>query len=321
MKVLFSADWHIKLGQKNVPREWQINRYKMLFDKLHKLERDTDIHIIGGDIFDKSPKPEEIALFFDYIKGCEFPVYIYDGNHEATRKGETFLKYLANATNHISPNVKILDGITSISTFVDTNIDVIPYTHLKTFNPNNFHNRILCTHVRGSIPPHVVPEIDLDKFDRWKIVLAGDLHAYENSQGNILYPGSPLAITFHRNPVKNGVLIFDLEDYTHEFIDLGLPQLIRKTIENKEEIVKTEYDHTIYEITGNIIELSEIDTTSNLIDKKIVKKKADTVLNLSNKSMEEELELYLREIVKLDPVDVKDTMRVFNDNYARSGVG
>ena len=37
--------------------------------------------------------------------------------------------------------------------------------------------------------------------------------------------------------------------------------------------------------------------------------------------MEEELELYLREIVELDPVDVKDTMRVFNDNYARSGVG
>ena len=38
MKILFSADWHIKVGQKNVPREWQINRYKQLFEKLWALE-------------------------------------------------------------------------------------------------------------------------------------------------------------------------------------------------------------------------------------------------------------------------------------------
>ena len=52
MKILFSADWHIKLGQKNVPREWQVNRYKMLFEKLHVLEELVDLHIIGGDVFD-----------------------------------------------------------------------------------------------------------------------------------------------------------------------------------------------------------------------------------------------------------------------------
>ena len=197
MKILFSADWHIKIGQKNVPREWQINRYKMLFEKLHELEDKVVTHIIGGDVFDKVPKPEELALFFDFVKGCNIETIIYDGNHEATRKGKTFLTFLKDAVFHINPHVTILDGITTGKV-----IDFIPYTHLKTFRQETFRKDILCTHVRGSIPPHVVPEIDLSLFDRWKTVLAGDLHAYENSQGNILYPGSPLSITFHRTPVK-----------------------------------------------------------------------------------------------------------------------
>ena len=320
MKILFSADWHIKLGQKNVPREWQINRYKMLFEALHDLEAVVDIHIIGGDVFDNNkPKPDELALYFEFIKGCTVPTYVYDGNHEATRKGQTMLKHLANASNHINHYVTIVDGYHIVHN--DEIIDVIPYTELKTFNPEHFSADLLCTHVRGSIPPHVIPEIDLEKFKRWKTVLAGDLHAYENSQGNILYPGSPLSITFHRNPVKNGVLIFNTDTLTHDWVDLKLPQLIRKTVEDEEEIIKTEYDHTIYEITGNIIELSDIDTTSDLIDKKIVKKKNTSALDLSNKSIEEELEIYLREVVKLESDDIKDTMRVFNDNYTGSELG
>ena len=323
MKILFSADWHIKLGQKNVPRQWQINRYKMLFEKLHELESQVDIHIIGGDVFDKVPKPEELSLFFEYVKGCQIPTIIYDGNHEATRKGKTFLTFLKDAVNHINEWVEILEGITIFSrgTHDGTtgtsrcSIDIIPYTHLKTFEPKNFENNILCTHVRGSIPPHVVPEINLEKLSRWKTVLAGDLHAYENSQGNILYPGSPLSITFHRNPVRNGVILFDTDDHTHEWIDLGLPQLIRKTVNNEAEIVKTDYDHTIYEIEGNILSLSNIDTSSDLIDKKVISKKSDTILDLKNMSLEEELELYFRTILKLDSKDTEDTLRVFNDYH------
>jgi DNA repair exonuclease SbcCD nuclease subunit len=301
------------LGQKNVPRAWQKNRYEMLFDKLHEIQ--ADIHILGGDIFDKVPNPEEISLFFDFVRGVKIPTYIYDGNHEATRKGKTFLVFLSAACKSINDKVIILDGINTL-----LGIDWIPYTHLKKFNPNDFTNDILCTHVRGSIPPHVIPEIDLDKLSRWKTVLAGDLHAYENSQKNILYPGSPLAITFHRNPVHNGVIIFDTETHKHEWIDLKLPQLIRKTVDSEEEIIKTEYDHTIYEITGNLLELSNIDTSSTLIDKKIISKKTDTTLDLKNKTISEELELYFRDVIKLDKEDITDVMRVFNDYYKETNM-
>jgi len=316
MRILFSADWHIKLGQKNVPREWQMNRYKMLFKKLHELEEQVDLHIIGGDIFDKSPKPQELALYFEYVKGAKIETFIFDGNHEATRKGHTFLKFYANATHHINDKVWILDGIQDLY-----GIDFIPYTHLKTFNPADFKNDILCTHVRGSIPPHVIPEIDLGKLSRWRTVLAGDLHAYENSQQNIIYPGSPLSITFHRNPVKNGVILMETESKETEWVDLKLPQLIRKTVDNADDIVETEYDHTIYEVTGNIVELSGIDTSSDLIDKKIINKASESALNLTNISKEEELRLYLHKIVKLSDEDIDKEIGVFNDYYSRISLG
>ena len=141
------------------------------------------------------------------------------------------------------------------------------------------------------------------------------MHSYANSQLNILYPGSPLSITFHRNEISNGVILFDTETHKHEWIDLELPQLIRKTVDDEKHIIKTEYNHTIYEITGNILDLSGVDTSSDLVDKKIISKRTDTTLDLKNKSTEEELELYFREVVKLSKEDITDTMRVFNDYY------
>ena len=52
--ILFTADWHIKLGQKNVPREWAIDRYQKFFEQVHSLEKQCNMHIIGGDLFDSS---------------------------------------------------------------------------------------------------------------------------------------------------------------------------------------------------------------------------------------------------------------------------
>ena len=72
MKILFSADHHIKLGQKSVPIEWQKNRYKMLFSKLNSIP--CDLQIVGGDIFDRMPTIEELELFMqifrDSIRNC-----------------------------------------------------------------------------------------------------------------------------------------------------------------------------------------------------------------------------------------------------------
>ena len=89
--ILFTADWHIKLGQKNVPREWAINRYHKFFEQVHSLEKQCNMHIIGGDLFDRLPNMEELELYFTFISNVSIPTLIYDGNHEATKKNKTFL--------------------------------------------------------------------------------------------------------------------------------------------------------------------------------------------------------------------------------------
>ena len=68
--ILFTADWHLKLGQKNVPLEWACARYKLFFDQVKALESDCDMHIIGGDLFDRVPSMDELTLYFDFIIAC-----------------------------------------------------------------------------------------------------------------------------------------------------------------------------------------------------------------------------------------------------------
>ena len=92
--ILFTADWHIKLGQKNVPLAWACTRYKLFFEAIQELEPHFEKHIIGGDLFDRVPSMDELTLYFDFIKGVTIPTIIFDGNHEATRKHKTFFTNL-----------------------------------------------------------------------------------------------------------------------------------------------------------------------------------------------------------------------------------
>ena len=313
MKVLFTADLHIKVGQRNVPREWQKNRYIKLFNKLRELQKDVDLVVLGGDIFDKIPNMEELELYFTLVSIFTKRTIIFDGNHEATRKGKTFLINLAKATNRINKNVEIIDGDYTLD-----NMDFIPYTNIKSFDPSSYTGDILLTHVRGRIEPHVVPEIDLDKLSRWKRVFAGDLHAHSNSQLNIVYPGSPLSTSFHRKPIINGVIIFDSENTEYEWIDLKLPQLIRKTVDSESQAIPTMIDHTIYEIVGNMAELSRVDMENEFIDKKIISKPSDANLKLSNMSIPEELALYLHDVIGLGDTEINEIKGVYNDYIKNS---
>jgi DNA repair exonuclease SbcCD nuclease subunit len=124
--ILFTADWHIKLGQKNVPVEWAKNRYRMFFDELFEIERTSNIHlhIVGGDLFDRIPTIEELELYFEWVHGVTVPTIVFDGNHEATRKNKTFLTNLKDVTKQLNPKVQIVDKIQFSS------YGILPYCEL-----------------------------------------------------------------------------------------------------------------------------------------------------------------------------------------------
>lgn len=314
MKILFIADIHIKLGQKNVPVEWALNRYKMFNDEISKLQDTVDLVILGGDVFDRMPTIEELETYFELIKIFNKETIIIPGNHESVKKNTTFLTNLKGVTNAINRNVTIVDDFATIH-----GVDFIPYNKLKEYHPaeHDFRGDVLVTHVRGEIPPHVKPEVPLSLFDRWKVVLAGDLHSYENCQQNILYPGSPMSTSFHRNPVDNGVIIFDTNDLSHEWISLGLPQLIRKTINAGDPMPSTTYDHTIYQVEGDLAELQAVENAA-LLDKKVAKRNVDVALMLEpDMTMGEELKEYLMYILALNEDAVADVLEEFHSMEAK----
>jgi DNA repair exonuclease SbcCD nuclease subunit len=312
MQVLFTADIHIKLGQKNVPVEWAKNRYKLLWQQLALVQNKADLFIIGGDIFDKLPSMDELEIYFDMISNCNIPTLIYSGNHEAVKKSTTFLTNLARATNLMNRKVIILDDYYS-----DYGIEFVPYNKLKDFEQNNpwpEGGNILCTHVRGAIPPHVSPEVNLNIFKDWQIVLAGDLHSYENCQLNILYPGSPVTTSFHRQNVDTGVILLDTETLKHQWIKLNLPQLIRKTVSASDPKPPTDYDHTIYQVEGDMQELGQLED-NELIDRKVIKRTSDVELMLDNEmTLVEEVREYLQYILNLNQETIDKCIQEVQNN-------
>ena len=227
--ILFTADWHIKLGQKNVPLEWAKNRYQMFFNQVSEIEEDVDLHIIGGDLFDRIPTMDELSLYFKFVKSVSVETIIYDGNHEATRKNKTFFTNLKEVTASINPLVTVIDR-----TYYSDDWAILPYADLHNKKSiEDINSPILFTHVRGEIPPHVVPEVDLERFDKFDIVFAGDLHAHSNTQRNIVYPGSPMTTSFHRHHVKTGYILID-KDWSWTWHEFTLPQLLRRTVEDPE---------------------------------------------------------------------------------------
>lgn len=314
--ILFTADIHIKLGQKNVPVDWAINRYRMFFQQVYELEPKIDLHIIGGDIFDKLPNMEELNLYFEFVKGMKVRTLLYAGNHEATKKGKTFFSHLKDVTNAINPLVKVIDEI-----YEEDSFTIVPYEfiHKKGVWDSLDKNKVVFTHVRGEIEPHVKPEIDLNLLSDFPIVYAGDLHSHSNCQRNIVYPGSPMVTSFHRSHVSTGYILIDSNDLTtwswHKF---QLPQLIRKTVTDPVDMLPTDYDHTIYELEGDVMSLAKI-KDNELLDKKLVKRSSDTSLILhKDMSIDEELAEYLTYILELPDDKIKKAIGVFHDYAARN---
>jgi len=323
MKILFTADIHIKLGQKGVPIAWAKSRYKLLIEQIMQVTVPADMLIVGGDFFDKIPNMEELEIYYDFVANCSLPTLVYPGNHEALKKDTTFFTHLKRVTKLLNPFVTVIDDYTTYAKPDDelTPIfDIIPYNKLKDFEKNGNTKLvapILFTHVRAEIPPHVKPEVDLSIFDKWNVVLAGDLHSYDNCQRNILYPGSPLTTSFHRTNVDTGVIMFDTDTMEHEFIKLKLPQLIRKTIKAGDPMVATEFDHTVYEIEGDMSELGNIED-NDLIDKKVVKRESDTALILEDSmTLQEEVQEYLLYVLNLDQPSVDAAINLLNNNMNR----
>lgn len=313
MRILSSADWHINLHKKKIPYLWQMNRYQEMFDKLHTLEKDCDVHVIAGDLFDKEPETDESSLLLSFLNSVTIPTIVIPGNHEATSKGKTFWDHFKFKNTIPNPLVHIFTENGRIE-LCGQGFCMFPYGSVQTNQlPAFVKDDILVTHIRGEVPPHITAEYDFEKLRPWKLVLLGDLHFNHRYQDfNVYYPGSPVNTTFDRDDSRDygvDIITMNANDYTVKFVPLNLPKLIRKTIKAGEinKMISNGSDHTIFEVVGSVDELAKVEKT-DLLDKKMVSKpKIGSVLDLKDKTVFEELELWLKYI------KVTDTETVLNE--------
>lgn len=74
----------------------------------------------------------------------------------------------------------------------------------------------------------------------------------------------------------------------------------------------TDYHHTIYEVEGDMSELSGMDNT-DLLDKKVLKRETDTTLILdSSLTLVEEVEEYLRYVLNINDSAIAEVLKEFN---------
>ncbi len=322
MKIQFVADIHIKLGQRKVPKAWQRNRFLMLVDEINKIE--CDLLVIGGDTIDSpTPSLEELELFFEMLAGIKHETLLFEGNHELITKNRSVLDNFAEEIHRCNPLVAVAESARNDA------FDIIGYKELH----NTWRKpraKLLFTHVRAELPEHMKtePEVDLARFDVYDLVITGDLHDHKMSQETdkgtpIIYPGSPLTTTFHRELAEttNGIITVDTSTLDWEWHNLKhLPQLIRKTITDTKDMVEDPYHRVVYELAGDILELKKT-SDSELLDKKInVNVSKEAKLDLKDKEIPEELHMFLTEIEGLAEDKVARCMRRFTNEIVLEGV-
>lgn len=309
MKILFTADWHIKLTAKNVPVEWQKKRFQMLVDELVSIcsKNQIDLLLIGGDFYDSDrPTPDEIGfgqtILTQLCEKTKKPLWIFPGNHEMGKSGSKSI-----LSGVLEPLQELLD-ITLIEEFSSYDgFDILPYNVLKAHKWSPV-NGLCFTHVRGNIGGMVESEIPLEWLSGWEMVIAGDLHNTDMSQANIIYPGSPLNTSFSRTreSVAHGALIVDTVDVSAKWVSLDhLPQLIKLTITDKKDIKPTDYDHTVYELEGDLESLKGV-KKDPLLSKTInVVKSKDAVIDTRGMSVTEVFVAYWKGVEKLGDETIK----------------
>lgn len=315
IKILSSADWHINLHKKKIPYAWAERRFLMLFERLRNLESQCDVHVISGDLFDRKPETDDVALILSYLNSVTIPTIVIPGNHESTRKGHSFWEHFKLENTVKNDLVHILTGNDRVN-ILGQSFQAFPYGSVETDNlPEYVEGDILTTHIRGEVPPHITAEYDFEKLRPWKLILLGDLHErHRYKDFPAYYPGSPLNTSFDRNEKRAyGVDIIELrsiDDYSVKFVDLKLPKLLRRTISAGEEMKQDEYHHVVYEVKGSIDELAKVQK-SELLDKKLATRdESDATLDLKNKNIYEELEIYLNHI---NIANVDAVLKVFKD--------
>lgn len=241
--IIHCSDIHIRLYQRLNEYTEQLNKFVEKCGEIAgNYERDEVRIVISGDLAHSKNQltPEFITLSSFFIRQLEkiAKVIVIAGNHDLlvnnTSRMDTITALFDTANFE---NSAFLDGMLGYeSGFVeDDNIIWAVYSIYSGYSAPNigginlegktvvglYHGMI----VGASLNNGQVADsgLDGDVFDGCEVVMAGDIHKRQilkRGDVEIVYPGSLIQQTFGESVSQHGFVVWDMENKTHEFVDL-----------------------------------------------------------------------------------------------------
>lgn len=259
-RFICTGDIHVSI-KKDIPEQWQVNRYHLLFTQLAQdcVREEADL-IIAGDLLDKAaPTLQELQLVFTFFKVLEDAgvlTYLISGNHETISSGKCTFSYLKDI---LPGNVSLMSGKT-LGIEEDCELHFMSHCDLN-FDQGAATDKtqILVTHFRTGVSTYILEELDTEKLCApYDLVIAGDIHSnYE--KGKLVYTNQPINSCFETKPDTGGLLLeLDQGLASYRRIKTNLPSLVQVNCESVEDLDKCIFNTTDFyrvSVTGSLKEL------------------------------------------------------------------
>ena len=231
--IVHLADIHIKDDM-----DEYINVFDTLFKTIINSEYPKPLIVIAGDVIDNRRKitPEVIKQTIHLLNGLSDigTTIVIDGNHDITENNHIDTRYLEvitsnNGTNSSISNLHYLsksgyyhfNNVTiAFSSLVDSSTDILPYptdtdtdADTDTDTDTNQHQLIIgLGHfpVEGTINSTSERVIKLSKFNKYPLVLLGDIHKARCYGSNCYYAGSLIAQNHGEEKELHGYMEHDI---------------------------------------------------------------------------------------------------------------
>lgn len=238
-KIFHIADIHIRLFKRKT--EYR-EVFQTLYKEIEKEKTDNSIIVVAGDIVHAKTEmsPELIDLTSEFFKSLAniLPTIVTAGNHDANLNNASRLDAISpivNALDHKNlfylrdtGTYQIGDVVFSVMSIFDKIEEYITADTIQSdlMKIAIFHGPIYNS-VTDSKWKVTSEKVQTNLFDGYDIVLLGDIHKYQILQPYgisngikkpcIAYPSSLVQQNFGESTDIHGMLIWDIENRTHEF--------------------------------------------------------------------------------------------------------
>ncbi|BCS54087.1 metallophosphoesterase [Geobacter sp. SVR] len=329
---IVSGDIHLRI-KPDLPLEWQLNRYRLLWQTYINLCLEHDaMLILSGDIFDNHKiNTREMQLFLELctlVSRAGIDIWVIDGNHDYSDPNNTTLEHFRsffdslNSKSFNTPCGAVRYVNHTTVQFRDCEFAFVGHSRIRDCSlvPSKDRTTVLVSHFRPDVNEYIKEEIDVAAFtDGYDLVLASDIHTDLTIGGRIFFTNSPLNNHFEPDPTCGCLLVTCTNgSLSTTRIPLDLPNLVQVTVDaaDYKEIV-ADYHFYRVEVTGTPEELRKISSSNTHVTLLKVPEVVETYTEVKDDtvgiitSLEDSLIGYMQEL-GYDQGKIQQMMEVYH---------